>query len=115
MSFPVMIGSKAAEQLKNLLARKGDAGTVVRLGVKGGGCSGFEYVMKIDAPRDRDLTLVVDGLTVVCDPKSAKYLEGSELEYTGNLMSGGFSFINPNAERACGCGTSFTPRAPSPD
>jgi len=86
----------------------------LRVGVKGGGCSGLEYVMKLDTVRKPiDLEQEFDGVKVICDAKSAVYLRGSTLEYTGNLIGGGFKFDNPNAGRSCGCGTSFTPRVAS--
>ena len=110
-AFPVVIGHEAAEQLRRVLARKGEPGSFVRLGVKGGGCSGLEYVVKIETRRlPGDAVLSLDGLEVVCDPKSAEFLNGSELVWTGNLV-GGLQFENPNAERSCGCGTSFVPKA----
>lgn len=110
-AFPVTVTPEAVAQLRTWLARKGSPGSFVRIGVKGGGCSGLEYVLRLDdKPLPIDLTLEVEGLRVVCDAKSAKFLEGSELVYTGNLMGGGFEFKNPNAERSCGCGTSFMPK-----
>ncbi len=97
--------------LKRILAKDGHEDAFIRIGVKGGGCSGLEYVMKADASlREGDLLSEFDGVPVVCDPKSAKFLEGSTLVYTGNLIGGGFQFENPNAARSCGCGTSFTPK-----
>lgn len=107
--FPVTLTHEAITQVKRMRDRKGDPGAVLRVGVKGGGCSGFEYVMRIETEaKPSDLIQDFDGMTVVCDPKSAKILEGASLVYTGNLMSGGFQFENPNAARSCGCGTSFT-------
>lgn len=98
-------------QVKRLVTKDGRPDVFLRLGVKGGGCSGFEYLMKLDTVRRaNDSELVVDGVTVVCDAKSAKFLSGSTFDYTGNLIGGGFSFQNPNAARSCGCGTSFTPK-----
>lgn len=109
--FPVEIDLDALHQLKRLVARKGDPSAFLRIGVKGGGCSGLEYLMKIDSRRlDFDLEWSDGEITVVCDAKSALYLQGSRLRHTGNLIGGGFQFDNPNAERSCGCGTSFTPR-----
>ncbi|HRI43046.1 MAG TPA: iron-sulfur cluster assembly accessory protein [Fimbriimonadaceae bacterium] len=108
--FPISISREAIAQLTKILARKGSEGTLIRLGVKGGGCSGLEYVLRLDDRRlPEDLETTVDGVTIVCDAKSATYLQGSTLVYTGNLIGGGFSFENPNAKRSCGCGTSFTP------
>lgn len=110
-TFPVEITPGAIEQFKRLLARKGMPTTFVRIGVKGGGCSGFEYVLKLDERLlEIDLVLEVDDIKIACDQKSAKFLAGSQLVYTGNLIGGGFEFKNPNAERSCGCGTSFTPK-----
>ena len=109
-TWPVEISVDAISHLKKLFNRKAKKGECIRIGVKGGGCSGFEYVLKFDARRfENDLEMVKDDLLFVCDQKSASYLAGSTLVYTGNLMQGGLKFENPNAKRSCGCGTSFTP------
>ncbi len=109
--FPIEITSDAFEQLRKLKERKGLATSLIRIGVKGGGCSGLEYVLRLDdTERADDLVGGDASLRVVCDPKSAKFLAGSKLVWTGNLLTGGFKFENPNAERSCGCGTSFTPK-----
>ena len=108
--FPVAVAPEALPHLKRLVAKDGRPDVVLRLGVKGGGCSGLEYVIRLDTRRlPNDLSVEVDGLTVLCDPKSAKFLAGSTLVYTGSLIGGAFKFENPNAKRSCGCGTSFTP------
>jgi len=108
--FPVAISSEALLQILKLRERKGATGPV-RIGVKGGGCSGLEYALKLeDSQKEEDLVVVLDNVIFVCDPKSAQFLEGSLLLYSGNLVSGGFQFENPNAKRSCGCGTSFTPK-----
>jgi iron-sulfur cluster assembly accessory protein len=110
--FPIAIEPEVIEHFRRAKERKGDPEAVLRIGVKGGGCSGFEYLVRLDAAaRPTDLVLQVDDLTIVCDPKSAELLSGSTLVYTGNLMSGAFEFKNPNAARSCGCGTSFMPKA----
>lgn len=110
--FPVTITPAALDQLRRLVRKDGRADVFLRLGVKGGGCSGMEYVMKLDVERKPiDLELTIDGLTIVCDSKSARFLRGSTFDYTGNLVGGGFKFDNPNAVRSCGCGTSFTPQS----
>lgn len=110
-SFPVTVEPAAAERLKRLIARKGEPGQFVRIGVNGGGCSGLEYVIKLDSHRrEDDLVLELGDLTVVCDSRSAGFLAGSRLKATANLLSGGLEFENPNAARSCGCGTSFTPK-----
>lgn len=110
MSFPITIEPAALDMLRRALSRRGEDGSFVRLGVKGGGCSGFEYLTKLDTVlREGDLVLEIEGMRIVCDPKSARFLEGARLVATGNLLGGGLKFENPNAERSCGCGTSFTP------
>jgi len=112
--FPVTITPSALKQVQRLVAKDGRPGVFLRLGVKGGGCSGMEYVMKLDTARKSiDLETTLDGILVVCDAKSATFLSGSTFDYTGNLVGGGFKFENPNAARSCGCGTSFTPTRPA--
>jgi len=109
--FPIIVSPKAIERLKRLVAKDGREGVFLRLGVKGGGCSGLEYVIKLDTkPTKIDLTAEFEGIKVACDSKSAEYLRGAVLEFTDNLIGGGFKFENPNAARSCGCGTSFTPK-----
>lgn len=81
----------------------------LRLGVSGGGCSGFSYVIKFDRhARERDRIFEFDGVRVFIDPKSFVYLNGMTLDYEETLIRQGFNFINPNATRSCGCGTSFS-------
>ena len=110
--FPIAITDAALAQIKRIVTKDGREGVFLRLGVKGGGCSGFEYRMELDTVRRPiDIELVVDEITVVCDSKSAKFLQGATFNYTGNLIGGGFQFENPNAARSCGCGTSFTPKS----
>lgn len=109
MDFPVQLTPPAMARIQKLLEKNGEPSAFLRIGVKGGGCSGFEYVMKLDSsPRESDLVLPLDHGEVRCDPKSAKILEGATLHYTGNLIGGGFEFDNPNAEKSCGCGSSFS-------
>lgn len=110
MEFPVSISPEALERLKAQFERKGSPDSFVRVGVKGGGCSGLEYVIRFDSePTPYDIEKDFDGLRVVSDTKSAKFLAGATIVWTGNLL-GGFQFDNPNADRQCGCGTSFTPK-----
>jgi iron-sulfur cluster assembly protein len=112
LTFPIQITDAAQAQIRKLLAKDGRPEVFLRLGVKGGGCSGFEYLMKLDdSPRPNDFIFEAEGLRVRCDVKSAKFIEGSVFDYTGNLIGGGFKFENPNAARSCGCGTSFTPKS----
>ena len=80
----------------------------LRLGVKGGGCSGLSYVLAFDeAPRPTDNVFSLEGLTVYIDPKSLFYLAGTTLDFNDGLNGRGFAFNNPNAAKTCGCGSSF--------
>jgi iron-sulfur cluster assembly protein len=83
--------------------------TALRVGVKGGGCSGFSYTLGFDDQiSDVDQVNEVDGVRVVCDPKSFLYLSGTEVDFEESLMGRGFRFGNPNASKTCGCGESFS-------
>ena len=109
---PVILTPAAVAQIKRLRAKKGDDALKLRVGVKGGGCSGLSYVLALeDAPRATDTVYDVDGVTVLVDPKSAQFITGMTLDYsTANLLEGGWKYINPNVQKSCGCGTSFTPK-----
>ena len=110
--FPIIVSPVALARVKKLIAKDEREGVFLRLGVKGGGCSGFEYVIKLDTKASKlDISMEIDGVRVVSDSKSAKFLDGAVLEFTNNLIGGGFKFENPNAGRSCGCGTSFAPKA----
>jgi len=97
----------AIAELKRLLATDESASSGVRLGVKGGGCSGFSYVLDFDEPRDGDNILEQDGVQFFMDRKSAIYLKGIVLDHKSGLQGKGFVFQNPNATSTCGCGESF--------
>jgi iron-sulfur cluster assembly protein len=101
----------AVGRIRVLLAKEGiapDAGGL-RLGVIGGGCSGMSYSMKLDAKaRESDHVFEFDGIRIFVDPKSFVYLKGLTLDYEETLIRQGFNYINPNATRSCGCGTSFS-------
>ncbi len=79
----------------------------LRIYVQGGGCSGFSYGMVLDEPADGDQIFEQDGIKVIVDPMSLRYLEGAEVDYKEDLMGGGFAIKNPNATSTCGCGHSF--------
>jgi iron-sulfur cluster assembly protein len=104
---------KAVEMAKKALERRGTPSAGLRLGVRGGGCSGASYVIEFaDKIRDRDRVFEFGGesgepLKIVIDPKSLVYLRGSVLDYEVKLMSHGFKFRNPNEKKGCGCGESF--------
>jgi iron-sulfur cluster assembly protein len=99
---------KAILKIKQAFAKEGITEGFLRLGVLGGGCSGLSYQFKFDTrKRPNDIVFEFDGVTVVVDPKSILYLNGLTLDYKESLLQSGFAFDNPNAEKSCGCGTSF--------
>jgi iron-sulfur cluster assembly protein len=99
---------KAIFMAKDALAKRKTPNAALRVGVKGGGCSGFSYVIEFaDSKRSKDIVYVFDGLEVVVDPKSLLLLAGSTLDYEVKLMQRGFKFINPHEQSGCGCGESF--------
>jgi len=100
---------KAKKQVKKLLEDQNLHGVFLRMGVKGGGCSGLSYSLEFDSelgPHDKKFD--VDGVQIVCDAKSYLYLNGVTLDYVTEGLQGGFTFINPQAKSSCGCGTSFS-------
>jgi len=97
-----------AAKAQHLLATSGKENAAVRVFVKSGGCSGFQYGMSIDDRRlEGDLEFEDHGVKLVVDPRSFPLLKGSHVDYVENLMGGGFSVKNPNASSECGCGHSF--------
>jgi len=81
----------------------------LRVGVKGGGCSGFSYVLDLsEKQRDTDELFEMHGVKIVCDPKSYLYLNGTNIDFKDEIMGRGFVFSNPNATSSCGCGSSFS-------
>ncbi len=105
----ISMTSKAIKQVKTIMAEEQEGKiTGLRVGVKGGGCSGLSYVLDfVKEPRQDDKIFEFDGVKVFMDPKSAIYLKGTEIDFSDGLMGTGFNFINPNAQRTCGCGSSF--------
>ena len=99
---------KAVNKIREAFTKQGVTGGL-RLGVLGGGCSGLSYQFKFDPkPRPTDKVFEYDGVKIFVDPKSLIYLNGMILDYQESLLQSGFVFDNPNAKKACGCGTSFT-------
>ncbi len=109
MAIPISFTERALARIRQVLSQKGLENAYLRIGVRAGGCSGYEYVMKPEtAPRPNDSVYEVDGVRIVIDPKSAEILEGTTIDYTGQLVGSGFQFHIPKAKRQCGCGTSFS-------
>jgi iron-sulfur cluster assembly protein len=95
-------------ELKRLMAHENEGVEGVRMGVKGGGCSGLSYSLVFGAPRDGDNIVELGGVKFFLDKKSAIYLKGIEVDYKQGLSGKGFVFRNPNATSTCGCGESFS-------
>ena len=107
----LQVTDRAVARIRAVMAKEGisteDGG--LRVGVKGGGCSGLSYSIGFDShPRERDRIFTFNGVRVFVDPKSFVYLHGMTLDYEETLMRQGFNFVNPNSKRSCGCGSSFS-------
>ena len=107
---PVVTLSEAAlKEVKRLINVQGLTEGGLRLGVKGGGCSGLSYTINFDEKTNQhDQVYEVDGVKVIVDAKSAIYLQGTQLDFQKDLIGGNFKFVNPNADKTCGCGESFS-------
>jgi iron-sulfur cluster assembly accessory protein len=104
----VTLTEKAVEMVKDAMQREGLTGHGIRIGVMGGGCSGFQYSMDFEtAAKDGDVTLEQDGIRLFVDAMSSMYLQGVTVDYVVGLQGAGFKFNNPNAKSTCGCGSSF--------
>lgn len=106
----ILMSESAVQQVKMLRDQQGKD-LCLRVGVRGGGCSGMSYTMDFEEPsniRPDDEVYDYDGFKVICDPKSLLYLYGLMLDYSNALIGGGFQFTNPNANQTCGCGKSFS-------
>ncbi len=105
----ITITDTAATKVGELIASEGTPDLALRVAVRPGGCSGFSYEMFFDTDvAADDITLDYNGVKVVVDPSSALLLEGASLDYKDGLQDAGFSINNPNAQRTCGCGQSFS-------
>ena len=105
---PLTISPRAAEEIKKIMTTKEiPEGFSLRVGVKGGGCSGMSYILGFDKLREHDTTFDVDGITVYMDKRQGLYLMGTTIDYHDGLNARGFTFDNPNATKTCGCGSSF--------
>jgi iron-sulfur cluster insertion protein len=101
----------AASKITELLAEENKPGAGLRVFVQGGGCSGFQYGLMIDegdGDPSSDQVFTSNGVRLVVDPISIRYLEGAEVDFVDNMAGGGFTIKNPNAKSTCGCGSSFS-------
>lgn len=104
----ITLTDKAANKVKEILATENRTSSSLRVGVKGGGCSGFTYVLNFDEnATETDQIFEEKGVRIIIDAKSFVFLAGTQLDYSDGLGGAGFTFQNPNATRSCGCGSSF--------
>jgi len=107
LAAPVTLTSSAVVEVKRLMELQENQGKFLRVGVKGGGCSGFSYVLGFDDKLDADEVYDIDGIPVIMNNSHGIYLMGMEIDWEDGLNARGFSFKNPNASTTCGCGSSF--------
>ena len=108
MTVNVTVTDRAARRIGEIL-RQEPAGTMLRVSVEGGGCSGFQYRFDTERERaDSDVVIERSGATVLIDPVSLNYMAGSEIDFVDDLIGAAFKIANPNATASCGCGTSFS-------
>ena len=108
MAESVTVTERAAHKIGEILSKE-PAGTMLRVSVAGGGCSGFQYKFDcVTARADDDLVLARDGATVLVDPVSVQYMAGAEIDFVDDLIGSSFRINNPVATASCGCGTSFS-------
>jgi iron-sulfur cluster assembly accessory protein len=106
---PITFTAKAVEMVRDAMTRENLSGYGIRIGVVGGGCSGFQYSMDFEnAQKDGDAVYEQDGVKLFVDPMSSMYLQGVTVDYVVGLQGAGFKFVNPNARNTCGCGQSFS-------
>lgn len=105
---PVALSDRAAKRIAAILAKE-PAGSMLRVAVNGGGCSGFQYEFTITGERnDDDLAIEKNGVTALIDSVSLDFLKGAEIDFSSELIGAAFKINNPNATSSCGCGTSFS-------
>ena len=108
ITSPVTLTAGAIKEIRRLMSADGfDTSQSLRLGVKGGGCSGMTYILGFDRRTDNDHVFEIDGIPVVMNKSHEIYLLGMEVDWLDGLNNRGFTFQNPNASKTCGCGTSF--------
>jgi iron-sulfur cluster assembly accessory protein len=112
----VQLTDKAADKIKELIGSTGNTEEqALRVAVRGGGCSGFQYALALDQPKSDDHVFQHQGVAVVCDKVSMQFVFGSEVDYVDGLQGAGFVVNNPNVVAACGCGSSFQVRDDAPE
>lgn len=104
---PVRLTRNAIQEVKKLMSEPGFEGGQLRVGVKGGGCSGMSYILGFDKKKDDDEAYEIDGVSVIMKKAHGIYLYGIEIDFQEGLNARGFVFKNPNASSTCGCGSSF--------
>src|ERR671916_2196409 len=98
----------AAEKVRAFMSGQSAEGDIgLRVGVRGGGCSGFQYALALDEKKEDDLVFDHDGIRLIVDRQSLRYVDGSQVDYTESMMGSGFEVQNPNVVASCGCGSSF--------
>ena len=102
----VAISDVAARKIGELVAANAEE-QALRIAVRGGGCSGFQYALALDERREDDHVFEYEGIRLIVDPASLRYVDGSQVDYTESLMGSGFEVNNPNVTASCGCGSSF--------
>lgn len=106
---PLTLTESAVKQLKRIREEQGiSSDHALRVGVKGGGCSGFSYILGFDEKKEDDMDFQIEDLNVVLNKGHALYLMGIQIDWVDGLSNRGFTFNNPNAKSTCGCGTSFS-------
>lgn len=109
IAAPVTLTKSAVDEIRRLISEDGfDTNNKLRVGVKGGGCSGMTYIMAFDTQTEKDETFEIQGIDCIMEKTHGIYLMGMEVDWQGGLNSRGFTFNNPNASKTCGCGTSFS-------
>jgi len=108
IAIPVTLTASAIAEIKRLMSEEGfDSTQYLRVGVKGGGCSGMTYILGFDAKTDKDDSFEIESIQCIMERAHGIYLMGMQVDWQGGLNSRGFTFNNPNASKTCGCGTSF--------
>ena len=110
MGHVVTLTDIAADKVRGFLSQSPEGSgekAGLRVGVKGGGCSGFQYALALDEQRDGDRVFDYEGIRVIVDEASLQYVDGSQVDYKESLMGAGFEVSNPNVAASCGCGSSF--------